>query len=284
MLILIVVAAAIALAAFVASYEKQVLAEESESQQRSLESLRILSVDPVLEKVNPSLIGNFTFVLASEYINPSQVDSISLNGQPLRTFWALNIADIGGKSTEYNTSSPLILSAREEVTITVNLTAPGGSFTFFSLFDDSFVLNTSSYIELSVFTLLQNTFTQVFIPPTAVGFVTDLTSYSGCNPAQIPLLDGTQSFQPGTNASIVQWSWAVVDETGGSDMNTGHYLECSNSTLAWSSTPVACIGAEVELSSLESGGFSGSIVATLTVTDSNQLTGDVSVSFTYTAP
>lgn len=274
MLILIVVAAAIALAAFVASYEKQVLAEESQSQQRALESLKILSVTPVLSASGSTVISSFSFFLVSEYINPSQVNSMSLNGQPLKAFSVLNVTDVGGTPVQYATPTPLILTPRDQVIVTVDLNPAD---TTFSLFDDSFVLTTSDYIEISLYTQLQNTFTQVFIPPTAVGFVTDLISYSSGSPTQVPLLDGTDSFQSGTNASIVQWGWTVEDTTNST------YFGCTGQP---SVAAVTCVGAEAELSwlLLWPTGSSYSFVATLTVTDSNQLSGEASVPFSYSPP
>lgn len=214
MLIVIVVSAAVALAAFVASYQKQLQAEESQSQQRGLESLKILSVTPSLNRSDPTTFGNFSFVLASEYINPSIIESISLNGQPLKVYWAQDLSNLSGTPSVYSNSVPLYLSPREEVVISVNLTAgTGNDYTWFSLYDDSFVLTTSNYIELSVYTALQNTFTQVFIPPAAIAYVTALTSYNASGPIQIPVLDGTSSFQPSGNATIVEWNWTLSDVT-----------------------------------------------------------------------
>ena len=216
MLIVIVVAAAVALAAFVASYQKQLQAEESQSQQRGLESIKILSVTPTQNLSDPTTFGNLSFVLASEYINPSVVESISLNGQPLKVYWALDISNLSGAPSVHGGSIPLNLSPREEVVITVNLTAgPMRDYTWFSAYDDNFVLTTSDYIELSVYTALQNTFTQVFIPPAAVAYVTALTSYTASGPIEIPVLDGTSSFQPSGNATIVQWEWTVSNVTKG---------------------------------------------------------------------
>ena len=267
MLILIVVAAAIALAAFVASYEKQVLAEESQSQQRSLESLKILSITPNLNVSGfPDQIGGFTFVLASEYINPSQVSSISLNGQPLKLYWALDIDELDQNPTAHNGTTPLILGAREEVVVTVCLVPNGTNYAGFSLFDDSFSLTTSDYIELSLYTELQNTFTQVFIPPTAIAVITSFTSYSSGGPVQLAVLDGTDSFQPGANGTIVSWTWEVT----GPVLMTGV-----------PPPPVAYSGSEVEF---PQDSTDGTYFANLTVTNTNQLAGEASVEFNYTAP
>ena len=212
MLIVIVVAAAVALAAFVASYQKQLQSEEAQSQQRSLESLKILSISPVLDPTNSSLWDNFTFVLASEYVNPSIVDAISLNGQPLKVYWVSNLTSPIGPPIAYSGSVPFTLAPRQEVVVAVNLTAPGGDYTWYSVYDDSFLLTTTDYIELSVYTALQNTFTQVFVPPTAIAVVSSLTTLSGGVYVTAPILDGSNSFQPG-NGTVVAWNWDVTNTT-----------------------------------------------------------------------
>ncbi len=212
MLILIVVAAAIALAAFVASYQKQLQTEEAQAQQRSLESLKILSVTPTLSTPGSGQWSSFTFVLASEYINPSAVDAISVNGQPVRFYYVQDLSNPGGLAKQYDTtniSNPLVLSPRQEVIVAVDLNVSGGAYKNFSMFNASFVLTTSDYIQLSLYTALQNTFTTVFLPPTAIAYVATLTSYNGSEPVEIPVLDGANSFQPGANGTIVQWNWSV---------------------------------------------------------------------------
>jgi flagellin-like protein len=266
MLILIVVAAAIALAAFIASYQKQLQAEEAQSQQRSLESLKILSITPVLNVTMPDQWASFSFVLASEYINPSGILSISVNGQPLHFFWVRDLSAPGGGSTMYdstNSTDTLTLTAREEVVVTVNLTA---SDPYFSMFDSSFALTTTDYVQLSVYTALQNTFTTVFLPPTAIAFVTTLTSYTTGGPIQLPVLDGTDSFQPGANGTIVDWSWSVTESTSSLSNSAG----CTLGPLQ---------GSEYELqgASTSDPHFYN---ATLTVTGTDGLDGETTLPFT----
>src|SRR5580700_966478 len=112
MLVLIVVAASIAFAAFVASYQKQLQTQEAASQQRSLESLKVLSLAQVTPEARPNQanLENFSFVLASEYVNPSTIDSFSVNGNPLRFFSAIPISPATGPSACYNSSTPLVLA------------------------------------------------------------------------------------------------------------------------------------------------------------------------------
>ncbi len=272
MLILIVVAAAIALAAFVASYQKQLQAEESQAQQRSLESLKILSVTPTLNTSDTGEWSSFTFVLASEYINPSSVDAISLNGQPIRYYYVQNLSSPASPPTQHDTTvanDTLVLSPRQEVIVGVELDPSGGVYPNYSMFDPTFVLSTSDYIQLSVYTALQNTFTTVFLPPTAIAYVTTLTSYSSNEPVQIPVLVGTDSFQPGANGTIVQWEWSMT-EAGNSTYTGGPTCPVAGSPFE---------GSEWELEGNASTSKSYTYTATLTVTGNDGLAGVTTLSF-----
>lgn len=213
MLILIVIAAAVALAAFVASYQKQLQAEQNQANQQKLEDLKILSITPVLNASNSSRWSSFSFVLASEYINPSIIDSISLNGQPLQAYWVVDLSNPTATPVAYssNTTDLLTLAPRQQVVVEVNLTiAPGGAFD--SIYNPSFVLTTTDYIEVSVYTQLQNTFTEVFVPPTAVAVVSSLSTFSGGYYQTIPILDGSNSFAT-DNGTVVGWNWNVTNST-----------------------------------------------------------------------
>lgn len=238
MLILIVITAAVALAAFVATYEKQLLAEQNTANQQKLENLKILSITPVPDASNSSRWSSFSFVLASEYINPSIVDSISLNGQPLQAFWAVNLSNPNGVPVAYSSStlSLLTLAPRQQVIVEVNLTlGPGGHFD--SIYNPSFFLTTTDYIEVSVYTQLQNTFSAVFIPPTAIAVVSSLATYSGGLYETIPILDGSNSFAA-TNETVVEWDWNVTNSTELPSTSAN----VSETTVSQAASPVAETG------------------------------------------
>ena len=119
------VAASIALAAFVASYQKQLQAQQAAAQQRSLESLKVLNLAEVHPLPNSTALANFSFLLASEFVNPSTISSFSVNGNPLRFFAVTPLApNAGPTNCSYNSTTPLVLAPFEEVEITVN-TDPG---------------------------------------------------------------------------------------------------------------------------------------------------------------
>ncbi|MCI4340189.1 MAG: type IV pilin [Thermoplasmata archaeon] len=209
MLVLIVVVAATSLAIFVASYQKQLQAERAVTQERSLEHLTIIHATPTLSSggTNWSVLN---FSLASLYINPSTVTEITLNDQPLRQYsaWTLDLASGTFVAIVVGPGGQLSLTPREQVNVVVDFNA---SSTNFSFYDPSFVLHTTDYVKIDVFTQLLNDFNRVFIPPTAIALVTPLQTLNGSNFTTIPILDGTQSFAT-ANTSIVSWAWQVTPD------------------------------------------------------------------------
>ena len=223
MLILIVVAASIALAAFIASYQKQLQAQQAEAQQRGLESLRVLDIAQVTTEPSPNQLNltNFSFVLASEFVNPSTVSSVAVNANPLRYFLVQNISPAGGVPRCYNDSTPFVLPAFHEVEVTVNanssdLTLSPGHCPF-SFFSPRVILPVNAFLQIGLFTILQNTFTQVFLPPTALPLVGTVSQFNGRGFVNVPVLDGSQSFQSG-NGTLVSWNWTIDNTTGGGNV------------------------------------------------------------------
>jgi flagellin-like protein len=214
MLVLIVVAASIALAAFVASYQKQLQAQQAEAHQRNLESLKVLDVTGVTPQPSPNqlMLGSFSFVLASEFVNPSTVASISVNGNPLAHFLVQNVSPSGGVPFCYDDSTQFILPSFQQVEVTVNLLSSGTCPNGF--FSPTTTLLVNSYLQIDLITILQNTFTTVFLPPTAIPLIGTVSEFIGAQFRNVPVLDGSTSFQQG-NGTIVSWTWSVVNTTGG---------------------------------------------------------------------
>jgi len=198
MLVIIVVTAATLLAAFVATYQKQLQSEEAFTHDQNLESLHILGLNTTVGSGNYS---GFGFTLASKYVNPSVVLNITINGQPLKFF---NWSDTTGTDKGKFRGGPLNLSAFEEVYISLDLDPATPEFSFFV---PNGAPQPNEYLIFNVYTLLQNDFTQVFLPPTPLPVVSEINP-SGNNP--LTLLDGSTSFQPGSNASIVSWAWTIT--------------------------------------------------------------------------
>ena len=212
MLVLIVVSAAVAFSLFIAAYEKQLTSEQSFSQQRSLEALRVLSVVPTLNASNGGANWtSLTFLLASEYVNPSVITSMSLDGTPLAEYTASPVSSGGSIVTTVAFNQTLSLPPRAQESITVTFTHYG-RVPFFSFFAPGYSLPSSSYIKLDVFTGYQNDFSRVFVPPTAIAIVSSLVSLNGGVPRSVPILDGSNSFQP-VNGTLVRWAWSVANVT-----------------------------------------------------------------------
>lgn len=249
MLILIVIAAAVTLAAFVASYQKQYDSEQSHIHLVQLESIRVVGIASSL--ATPTSFATFEFTMASSDVNSIGVTDITINGFPLVYY---EVTDLLNQSSYLVTAgSQLVLTADEEATIALNLGATDPSFT-----SPSQVPVPTSYVTIQIDTFLGNQFVQSFLPPTAIGVVSILTTYSDGTPEQIPVLDGSNSFQAGGNATIVSWAWAVTD-LGPTGSGTTSYF-----------------GEEAELSGLNAGD-TYSIV--LVVTSSDGLLGSTTIQY-----
>ncbi|HTZ61344.1 MAG TPA: hypothetical protein VMC82_01695 [Thermoplasmata archaeon] len=203
MLILIVIAAAVTLAAFVASYEQQYNAEQAHIHLVQLESIRVVGIASSLDTAGTGF-ATFEFSIASSDVNSIAVTDLTINGFPLVYY---QVTDLVNHSMYLVTAgSQLILTPDEEATISLILTS-GPTYSFVN--PDQAPVPTS-YATIAISTFLGNQFEQSFLPPTAVALVSVLTTYSGGEPEQIPLLDGSDSFQPGGNATIVSWAWTVT--------------------------------------------------------------------------
>ena len=205
MLVLIVIGAAVAFAAFVATYEKQLLAQEAAAHDRSLEALRILSVLPVNQTGgSPAYDKTLNFTVASETINPSVITGMLVDNLPIVRFGV------------ENSSGPCLPPV-----------TPLGNYTIPPFADVTFCLNaTQGYprsgvalgypaisldadLEISLYTALGNDFVTTFLPPTALATVSIITIETGTTVNNVPVLDGSDSFQQGTNSTITSWLWVV---------------------------------------------------------------------------
>jgi len=222
MLILIVVAAATLLAAFVASYQKQVQSEQSFTHDQSLESIHILSLETTLAP-SGSAYATFVFYFASEYVNPSGVLGISIDHEPLKEF---NWTDIStATSGQFSDGEELVVAPFDEVMVTLDLDPASVNFSFLA---PSSVPLPNEYLEFDVYTHLQNDFNRIFLPPVPLQTVS-LENPTGQSPYTV--LDGSNSFQPEGNGSIVNWAWSI---SGGATLSgsttLGHATFSDNGT------------------------------------------------------
>jgi flagellin-like protein len=246
-LILIVVAAATALSAFITGYEKTLLAQEASTHEKTLESYKIFSISFPDNKsataAGPSSAGYLVFDLASTTVEPSSISSITIDNQPVAWYCALPYTAIvslasscvnqGGTLVNYTT--PLPYSPLQEYKIFVNYdnNTTGGIL-------DSQFLNANSFsykfpyynmgalmadpeltaalasalsttLTISVYTVYDNEFTQTLSVPVAVANVTTLVEPGTAS--TVVALDGEASIQPGGNDSIVLWWWNATNST-----------------------------------------------------------------------
>lgn len=212
MLVLIVVVAATALAVFVQGYQKQVQAEQTLAHNRALEDLKVLRVAPTLNassSAGATTWAVLNFTVASLYVNSATVTSLSFNGLAVRNYtaWNLNLATGNWTESVIGAGGQLTFTPQEQLYIQIDL--QGGPATS-SFYNTAFELSTAASINFQLLTTYQNIFTGLFIPPTAIPIVSTLQTWNATSSSyvQVPLLDGSNSFQPG-NVSIVNWSWNV---------------------------------------------------------------------------
>ena len=231
MLVVIVVSAATLLAAFVASYQKQLQTEETFSHDKGLESIEILALTTA---VHNGAFTSFNFTIASEYVNPSGILDVYIDGDPLLDFaWENVTTNTFGTYNPQTSANGMVVLPFQQVVIETCLVASctihGAAVTDSFLPGDAPAPN--QYLKFDIFTHLDNDFSRSFLPPTPLPVVNELNP-SGNNP--ITLLDGTTSLQPGGNASIVNWAWSISGE-GLESASTS----LSHATLQQNGTPVA---------------------------------------------
>lgn len=212
MLIVIVVAAAVALAAFVASYEKSYLAQQAASRDRSLEDLTVLGVDPVVSTTNPGTYQSVSMVVSSLDPLNTTVTEITVNGIPLAYF---QVSKLGTSSTLdvcaicNGTPTFFNIAFNEQVSVsfttsTWNLMSnPTGGFL------EAYTLNYDQFVAFTLITSLGNDFSRAFYPPTAVIQLGETTQYVGGSIGEEDMLvmDGLNSVSP-PNATAVWWNWS----------------------------------------------------------------------------
>lgn len=283
MLVVIVVAAATAFSFFVASYQKQLQAQETLAHNRALENVKVLDVAvvPCLDypkKCNDSTAPNDSFANVSFLVASLDVNKIAISGLFLNGGGVVNFTAVYPNGTAvdpcYNQSQhepgpanlttglvpcgPIPLPSYSSVRLFLNLDEnQSGAFAFGG--SDARLLPTSDMV-LKVLTQLANVFTETFAPPSAVASIFFVSSGG----ASVPVFDGLNSYQPPTsdNASIIGYAWNLTD------------LSTSPSSIAHCPTE---IGPEIECEGLTPG---SNYSVTLVVTNTDGLVGTTSISYT----
>lgn len=289
MLVVIVVAAATAFSFFVASYQKQVQAEETLNHDRNLESMKVVGVSEVhclVGKTNvcdaggaPSCaecFANVSFTIASLDVNPMGITNLYLDHLPVVNY----SATVRGVSESpcYNASNKA--NSTFGVFPCQSLTIPGsstvvlhfglggcenplcGNNAYWALGPGRGPGNiqTSSLLSLQIVTARGNQFTETLTPPVALISV----YYLSVGTTSVPVFDGLNSFQPRSadNSSVDSYNWSVTNDSG-EPLTDSH---CGDNGVG--------SGGEFEC-----GGLDGDYSVELTVTNSDGLTGSTSVAF-----
>jgi flagellin-like protein len=223
MLVVIVVGAAVAFSLFIASYEKQVTAEETIAHNRALEDIRVLSIETVLNATTHNTTYSLlNFTAGSLDVNTMTINELLVNGQfvdfysvrPLGSNTTFQVCELCNVSVpEFaHTTTEFNLTSEEQVTITVNLTTWNPLTQHHGGFLDPYTLDTSgatNYVAISLYTTLGNDFSRVYSAPTAVIQVTQSETFSGGVYVPVVVFNGGDSIVP-SNDTIVAWNWTVT--------------------------------------------------------------------------
>ena len=234
MLVLTVVSAAVAFSLFVASYQQQLQASEAATHATALEALHVLAVDTTPNATGSPTFASMSVTVSSGDIDPMWVEALLVDGVPVVNYNATYLASattVGVGVLAGDTNTTLFLPALQQVAITLHLNPLASNFSFLA---GEPIPKSNTSLSLDFFTSRGNSFTTVYLPPTALADVTYIQSTTKNGTiVEDPVLDGTHSFQEGTNATIVAWDWNITNST------PGWYKDVS--------------GAEVEPSGLVSG-------------------------------
>jgi flagellin-like protein len=286
MLVVIVVAAATAFSFFVASYQKQVQAEETLNHDRALESLKIIGLSEMPCDIKPKECGtgsscgicfaNVSFTLASLDVNSMGLTNIFLNHLPVVNFTAtvrgsvespcFNEIEVSNMTHGLSPCQPLVVPGYSTVVIKFDLggclNGPCNNNGYWALGPGEGPADfaPSAHFNLQAVTQLGNQFSETLSPPVAI---ISVFYVSGGN-SSIPVFDGLNSYQPkgADNSSIDFYNWTIENLSGSTPPDSN----CGNDGVGF--------GGEFECADL-----SGSYTVSLTITNSDGLTGTASISF-----
>ena len=206
MLVLIVVVAVTAFAAFVASYEQQVLAQDSYNHAKGLESLHVVSFIPGGVLSSHGTYPSINVTVASADPNPTTINGMTLDG-----YAVINYTFSTSTHPAFifaNTSNQLTMAGDGEAVINLtfnNTTLWAKDHNLNNSFYNGLQLSANSFVVLNLYTTYGNDFTFTFLPPVPIIKV-DVVPLGASSYSTV--LDGLASFEPsGGNSTIVSWNW-----------------------------------------------------------------------------
>jgi flagellin-like protein len=261
MLTLIVVVAAASFSVFVNQRQQEYQEQQLLEQRRSLESLQVLSLRPT-EDVGGLEWAELNFTISSFHGETSRITRMVVNDFTVKEFEIHRFNRTSGAYdiTTMDYHDKLEITTLETVQIIVNVST--------GFFETSAAILTSDSIALELSTAHLNTFSRVFIPPTAIARVLTEAQWDSSIPDYVPfqILDASASVLYG-DAYAVTFAWSLLGDNDGD----GTYGESGEDVLARSGTKVAA-------------GFATSGITyqiTLVVEDNNGMSGFHTFLFDY---
>jgi hypothetical protein len=205
MLVLIVVIAASSFAIFLSQYQASEQAQRLDDQKRTQEKIKITSIVP-LDDDDDGMWDSFNFTITSLHNERSEISRMAINDNTVRQFTVWRISEYTGmlEDQEYEAGDTLILSAREAMTVLVEVAD------FNSMYNPSAVYSTDGYVKMDIITGWMNSFSKTFAPPSSVATHSPgswYNTYTGQYEYYVTLNGRSSVGYDG--AYIMSWNWTV---------------------------------------------------------------------------
>lgn len=253
LLTLIVVVAAASFAVFVSQKQNEIQEQQLLENKRALESVRIMGIKPTADG-NGTYWSKLNFTIASVHNEVSRVTRIDINGYAVKEFDLLRFNDSASSyewvSLSYN--DRFEISPLERLNLVVE--TPMG------LFDIAASLLTSDSLNIEIYTAYLNSFSRVFMPPTAIARMITEVQWDSVSLGYKPflILDGTYSVLY-NDTYAVEWSWMILgdDDADGVFGETGEVNVTRSGIKSAADFPVVGIRYRIALSVTDNNGMMG---------------------------
>ena len=199
MLTLIVVVAAGSFAIFVNQKQQSAQQQQLYDQQKQQENLEITGLNP---RSSNGYFDQLNFSVASNHNLRSIVAKLMVNNYTARNF---NVSIFGQVPSSYNYLSNVSIEPHEQLIIMITPS---------DLFGNNVKFKSSDYVELTIHTDYQNTFSRVFMPPSAVIKLSTESQWNASanhntgNYTDYLILDGSGSTAQ-SGSFLVSYQWNI---------------------------------------------------------------------------
>jgi hypothetical protein len=206
MLTLIVIVAASSFMIFITQRQESIQKEREISLERQQEKIQINKIEPIINSTVNNKWKSINFTIASIHSKSSNILLFKINDEPVRTYkiWSMNRTTNNYELSNYDYKSYYKLKSMEQINVLIDLD--------YDLFISGFTILSSDSIKIEVDTARTNTFSNVFIPPTAIININIESLWNGTNYEDLIILDGSDSEQNG-NGYLVGWKWHINNVT-----------------------------------------------------------------------